>query len=132
MSREGGEETNLTRHSFLGRPLLAVVKRFNENFAIGFSGHVECSGGSFALRFADVAFFGVPADIDGIEAPLSASFAGADWFAVYFDEDRVRVTSGEDPQGDPTRSLRGVRKLQVFDRTVGCHFDCLDRLSVHN
>lgn len=51
-------------------------------------------GGSFG--FADLVFLGVPADFDGLLAPVDALLAGSDRLAADFDPDRVRVDARQD------------------------------------
>ena len=64
-------------------------------------------------------FLGVPADFDGLLAPVDALLAGSDRLAADFDPDWVRVDARQDAHGDPTGLLDWEVEAQRLSLAVG-------------
>ena len=68
-----------------------IRRRLLQAGLVDFRGFVVGGFGGGAFGFADLVFLGVPADFDGLFAPVDALLAGSDRLAADFDPDRVRV-----------------------------------------
>src|SRR5690606_35117328 len=73
------------------RRAASILLRLGQYLGIGPAGDVERLGRGGLLLRADPLDLLIPADIDRVQAPLSALLAGTNRLAVEFDEHGVRV-----------------------------------------
>ena len=87
------------------------LDRLFQTSLVDFCGFVVGGFGGGTFGFADLVFLGVPADFDGLFAPVDALLAGSDRLAADFDPDRVRVTLGRMRTATQLDCLIGMSKL---------------------
>lgn len=74
----------------------------------------------------------LPADVDGIEAPLGGVAAGSDWSVAHVDPDRVGVAGRPDSHGHPGGFTDRRGPCQVVDCAVGLDLGARSHLAIHN
>ena len=120
------------RNGHLGQGDLSIRHAFGEDLAIRLSGNVKRRCSCLLFRFSNPTLLCVPTDVHRLQAPVRTTFTGANWFAIHFHENGVRVTTGEDAHRDPTGMFRFVIERHIVDCSIGEYVLLFDGLAVND